>query len=437
MPTHQDFSRGFPALPSDSTSKQRVLVWVDADETGRTTSSDRRARCVRGQTTHTQRQRNFCLRPLHGFTLVELLVVIAIIGTLVGLLLPAVQQAREAARMASCKNNLKQMGIAVHNFHDARKGFPPMATGIGSDGSSYAGITFFGLIMPYCEEMAAVKNVTWDEGVSFGSSGGGANAARWANTQALTSSYPNYMICPTRGFRTTRFNAYSTKWPVSDYGLIGLAGPNTIDDALYNLNCYGISAPDSTATPRGGAYYCWVANVGNTDTVTTGLGYGVLSLAMGPKNASGAIVTHISSTPTTESAYGGWYPRSSVKHVPDGLSKTAILAEKHLFKSELGRSGCSTPLRSSCGDNGYDGQQSMIHVGPGTNRLFVNPERGGIAQGAGEDSANTTLGSWHSGVCNFLMADGAVRTVTANIDDTTLTNLCDRRDGQVLNTESF
>lgn len=85
-----------------------------------------------------------------AFTLIELLVVIAIIGLLVALLLPAIQQAREAARRASCKNNLKQFGVALHNYHDAHSGFPPgFILGLPN---TYANANT--LLLPYFEQTA-------------------------------------------------------------------------------------------------------------------------------------------------------------------------------------------------------------------------------------------------------------------------------------------
>lgn len=91
-----------------------------------------------------------------GFTLIELLVVIAIIAILVALLLPAVQQAREAARRSTCKNNLKQIGIALHNYHDTFSVLPPGcmhggAARSGSDPTSY-GPSFYVMLLPYLEQ---------------------------------------------------------------------------------------------------------------------------------------------------------------------------------------------------------------------------------------------------------------------------------------------
>lgn len=86
------------------------------------------------------------LKKPKGFTLIELLVVIAIIAILIALLLPAVQQAREAARRSTCKNNLKQVGIALHNYHDVARTFPPGSL-FGDDEYGWAC-----MILPYIEQ---------------------------------------------------------------------------------------------------------------------------------------------------------------------------------------------------------------------------------------------------------------------------------------------
>ncbi len=88
-------------------------------------------------------------RPRHGFTLVELLVAIAIIGLLVGMLLPAVQAAREAARRSSCSNNLRQVGLATLNYHDVMGHLPPPK--LGDSPTSTQGSTWV-LLLPYLEE---------------------------------------------------------------------------------------------------------------------------------------------------------------------------------------------------------------------------------------------------------------------------------------------
>ena len=91
-----------------------------------------------------------------GFTLVELLVVIAIIGVLVGLLLPAVQSAREAARRIQCTNQVKNLGLAMHNHHDSQNKFPY--------GFSWMEALWSAPVLPYVEETALYDTLVWQEG---------------------------------------------------------------------------------------------------------------------------------------------------------------------------------------------------------------------------------------------------------------------------------
>jgi prepilin-type N-terminal cleavage/methylation domain-containing protein len=106
---------------------------------------------------------NHKIRRRPGFTLVELLVVIAIIGVLVALLLPAVQQAREAARRSSCMNNLRQLGVALHNHHDVKNVLPPGCTYYGACCSPPTYTTWSIEILPFMEQQALYSQYRQDE----------------------------------------------------------------------------------------------------------------------------------------------------------------------------------------------------------------------------------------------------------------------------------
>jgi prepilin-type N-terminal cleavage/methylation domain-containing protein len=123
-----------------------------------------------------------------GFTLVELLVVIAIIGILVGLLLPAVQAAREAARRLQCSNNLKQIGLAMHNYHDASRALPPSALGVQQQSGNHtvmlAGLTPWVSILPFFEQESLQREFNFSQ-----------NAWHSSNVAAARNT-PSTYLCP-------------------------------------------------------------------------------------------------------------------------------------------------------------------------------------------------------------------------------------------------
>lgn len=131
-----------------------------------------------------------------GFTLIELLVVIAIIAILVALLLPAVQSAREAARRSQCKNNMKQLGLAIHSYHDTYSVFPPseihdagFLPGAHSDWGTNAG-TWATLTFPYADQEAVYATMDFDHRWDYVSPDGKIN-----NKAAIQQPY-SYLLCP-------------------------------------------------------------------------------------------------------------------------------------------------------------------------------------------------------------------------------------------------
>jgi prepilin-type N-terminal cleavage/methylation domain-containing protein len=132
-----------------------------------------------------------------GFTLIELLVVIAIIAVLIGLLLPAIQKVREAANRASCQNNLKQLGVALHNFYSSYNGFPPALYQVvpGKTAVEHSWVPF---ILPYIEEQAIYQkyNFTVDWSSTTGNASGPANDATAANAGVANQAQPKLFLCP-------------------------------------------------------------------------------------------------------------------------------------------------------------------------------------------------------------------------------------------------
>lgn len=317
-------------------------------------------------------------RSRHAFTLIELLVVIAIIAILIALLLPAVQQAREAARRSTCKNHMKQMGLALHNYHDTYSTFPVGAIH-GAPVNVPKGNWRIALL-PYIDQAPAYNQLDFVIGDFSGN--------RYTNNNVL---------------RTLRVPVY--RCPSSTHPMASTDDGNTLGG--MKMDYVGISG----ATPElGGATACGTSSVyGGNVFCDNGL------LAA--------------------------FSNFRFRDITDGSSNTMILSEQSGLVGNkdirasynggwYGWYGTTKPSSISGSADSFGGGLTSV-------RYPINSYRdtpvASLPGGANDPyDANTILNSMHAGGIHILLADGAVRFISENIDFGTLTRLCMRNDGQII-----
>ncbi len=177
------------------------------------------------------------VRAIRGFTLIELLVVIAIIGVLVSLLLPAVQSAREAARRSQCVNNLKQIGLALHNYESSRGVFPmgvvsyvPWATTCNANSGNpdkRRNFSMFALILPYMEQTSAYNSINFDYSTNDLQ---GTIHAGYTNYTGMVVRIAAY-VCPTDD------DAQPLAYPANPYSQSSYAASSGLHDIIRWTSC--------------------------------------------------------------------------------------------------------------------------------------------------------------------------------------------------------
>ena len=322
-------------------------------------------------------------RSRRGFTLIELLVVIAIIAILIALLLPAVQQAREAARRTECKNNLKQMGLAFHNYHDTFRSFPP---GYNFNPPDHNVKSAFTRILPYIDQAPLYNSIDMSVPMFNGPTGyDPVILAR--NVTAAATVIPAFLCASSVG--------------------------NTTDDYLYPAGAFG-GFPSANCTWKGGR-----TDYGGTTGVRGVFGNFAYNNNQGG-NREGVFRV---------AAVGG--DSSKIRDIIDGTSNTFMLGERTggltlYYKRNV------APLPAVFGQtNGGNWSDALAFEHWLQGSLYDGTGNGGPCAMCTNIRGNG-FHSFHDGGCHFLMSDGAVRFVSENLAQSTFAALITRKKGEVV-----
>ena len=336
-----------------------------------------------------------------AFTLVELLVVIAIIGVLVSLLLPAVQTARESARRSQCNNNLRQIGLAIHNFEGTYGTFPAAATQVTTD-SWMHGPTWWVYTMPYMEQNNTYNRITFPRNTFWlGSTGAEALANKeiWRNVRF------GYMECPSASGAVPRFSSSTGS------GDIGYQRP------FYT--CILGATPHPTAMN---------ANSQFRGPVSDG---GVITLARGQRAAT---VTDGTSNTIMVGEQSGRMYHSNGQPLPIGTDVNSDGRVDNNRGFHMGTSHVGYPN----GDNSMDAGANCPNSNCARcyNTTTINTRgitsKGLVFNDYGELRCNKPLNSLHPNGINALYADGHIEFLTESMPLATLKLLVNRDDGGVV-----
>jgi prepilin-type N-terminal cleavage/methylation domain-containing protein/prepilin-type processing-associated H-X9-DG protein len=345
------------------------------------------------------------MRRRTGFTLIELLVVIAIIAVLIGLLLPAVQKVREAANRSKCQNNLKQLGLSLHNYHDANGGFP---AGLVSDSSNTedASATGFTYLLPYLEQDATYQVYHFD--------------TDWFNQQnyQAVGIQIGLFFCPSnRAGGLIDLSLIATEW---GYALPPVAGAC---DYAFCRGATGSLYPDSERNPR---------------TVR-----GVFDIR--PSETAKAVVklTDITDGTSTTIAMGeaaGGSPGLFVRDLsnPNQPAIDVGTGQPAIIDQSWGAAGVADAYHAWYGSVFGTTAQYGLMPDPKDepmNRPLLTPTVIGYDPfGDNRTGLDSVSGfrSRHTGGCNFVFCDGGVRFIQATIDPATYRALATYAGGEIV-----
>lgn len=346
-----------------------------------------------------------------GFTLVELLVVIAIIGILVALLLPAVQAAREAARRMSCGNNLKQLGLSLHNYHDTYKSFPPGGTSVGGPGLGQWGFSWFVFVLPFVEQQNMADQVYvggnhpgW---AHSGQTGGSINGQRFNNVEVPV------FFCPSSPLEHMgNVGSYIHMRP-HYVGISGAADGRVV-----------ASAVTSTSFPDDG----FRNNPAARNAVYTGC---CGSVTPDGRRANGGVLIGVG--PWADKSGRGMNP-IKFSEMTDGTANTMAISESGDWflnqpgdqKERVNSHHGWMMGNPSAGDRKFN--LTTVAYPPNTTDNTM-PGTGN------NDGPNNGIYSAHPGGVQAAGCDGAVKFVSETINLLTLKRLCSRDDGQPANWE--